>query len=270
MRKTIGLIGVGSLGGYVAKSVQRFANKIYGIDPDIVKERNLRNSIYTRDDVGKPKVAALKKQITECEFAPVQNTFENVDLDDVDSLIDCRDVVNRNIRTDSKFLVVGKNLQINCEEPTTDDDISGSYMIDLEKYEISQAGRLAAESLLTDGIKNLQEKKMSINIPLSTKSVIREVDFLVRQYDKPIRDRNIEPHIYEDLKKISDSQGCIKTTLCKVDERQRITICEPRFMYYPEVINILNNVVLKQGGTYSIDIKNRVLEICNPFLTGGA
>lgn len=269
MTKRIGLIGVGSLGGYVAKNLQRFASRIYGIDPDIVEEKNIRNSIYRKKDIGKSKVSALKRQITECRYTSVQDKFENVDLGDID-LIDCRDVVNRNLDTDAKFLIMGRNLQVNCEEPTNEDDVHGDYMIDLEKEEISRAGRLAAESLLTDGIKSLQEKKMSINIPLSTKSIIREVDFLVREHDKPIQDRNIEPHIYKDLEKISDSQGCIRTTLCKIDDRQRIKVCEPRYMHYPEVISILNNIVLKQGGTYSVNIKNRLLEICNPFLTGGA
>lgn len=270
MIKTIGIVGVGSLGGYIAKNMQRFADRIYGIDPDTVEERNLRNSLYTKIDVNKPKVKALKKHITECEYVPVQDDIRHVESLKFNNVIDCRDVVNKNIKSDSKFMVVGKNLQINCSEVVAGDDINGEYMIDLEKDDISQAARLAAVSLVSGGITSLQEKKMSINIPLSTKSVIKEVDFLVRQANYPEEQRDISFHLQEELKGIIDSAGCVKTKLCKVNDFQNITFCEFKTMSYPQVINILNDVVLRQGGTYTIDHIRGFIEICNPFLTGGA
>jgi hypothetical protein len=270
MIKTIGLVGVGSLGGYVAKRMQHFADRIYGIDPDIVEKRNLRNSLYTKEDIRKPKVIALKRQISECDYVPVQDDFRNVDLPDVDQLIDCRDVLNKNIKADVKFLVVGKNLRVNCEDTTEDKDVKGEYMIDLGKDDISQAGRLAAESLMSNGITNLRKKKLSINIPLSTRSVIKEVDFLVKQSDRPVADRDIRSHIFKEIKEISNERCRVKTKLCKVGDFQRIRFCEPILMSYPQVINILNDIVLRQGGTYSIDRQNDCIEICNPFLAGGA
>lgn len=270
MIKTIGIIGVGSLGGYVAQRMQSFANKIYGIDPDIVEQRNLRNSLYTKEDIRKPKVIALKRQISKCDYVPMQDDCRNVDLPDVDQLIDCRDVLNKNIKTDAKFLVVGKNLQVNCEDTTEGEDVKGEYMIDLGKNDISQAGRLAAESLMSDDINTLQEKGLSINIPLSTRSVIKELDFLVKQADRPEADRDIRSHIFKEIKEISNKKGRVKTKLCKVGEFQNIVFREPQTMSYLQVISILNDVVLRQGGTYSIDHQNGYIEICNPFLAGGA
>ena len=271
MIEKIGIIGVGSLGGYVAKHVQHFTNTIYGIDPDTVEKRNLRNSLYTKANIGKPKVIALKKQITKCNYVPVQDDFRNVDLPDVDEIIDCRDVINKNIKSETKFLVTGRNLHVNCEDTVEGKDIQGEYMIDLGKEKISQAGRLAAESLMSDGINTLREKGLSINIPLSTRSVIREVDFLVKQTNCPEEDRDIGPHIFKEIKNISDKKGRVKTKLCKVDNfPPGIQSNEILNMSFPQVINILNNVVLRDGGTYSIDHKNGYIEICNPFLSGGA
>jgi hypothetical protein len=270
MVNTIGIVGVGSLGGYIAKSMQRFADKIYGVDPDTVEERNLRNSLYNKTDIDKPKVMALKQHITECDYVPVQDDIREVESLKFNHLIDCRDVVNKNIKSDSKFMVVGKNLQINCSELVEDDDIEGDYMIDLGKDDVSQAGRLAAVSLLSGGISSLQKKKMSVNIPLSTKSLIKEIDFLVKQANYPEEKRDMGLHLQEEIKSISNSRGHVKTKLCKVDDFQGIAFCEPQIMSYSQVINLLNDVVLRQGGTYMIDHTYRYIEICNPFLSGGA
>jgi hypothetical protein len=200
----------------------------------------------------------------------VQDDIKNIESLKFNHLIDCRDVVNKNIASDSKFMVVGKNLQINCGEVVEGDDIEGEYMIDLEKDDISQAGRLAATSLLSGGITNLQKKKMSVNIPLSTRSLIREVDFLVKQANYPEEKRDMSLHLQEEIKSISNSQGKVKTKLCKIDNFQGISFCEPKNMSYPQVIDLLNDIVLRQGGTYMIDHSYRYIEICNPFLSGGA
>lgn len=171
MLKKLGLIGVGSLGGQIAYKMQDHFHTIYAVDPDIVEERNVRNSIYARRDINKPKVMALKEKIKRCKIIPVKADIKTIELPIVDQTIDCRDVVNRNIDTDVKFSIVGKSLKIDCEEVCVGDDIPGRYLIELEKPEISQAGRLAADAMLSNGIQTLFKRKLSVHLPIATKNI---------------------------------------------------------------------------------------------------
>ena len=88
MHNTIGLVGVGSLGGYLAKKLQEHVDTIYAVDPDIVEERNLRNSIYIKSDINKPKVIALMEKVSECEFVPIKADIKTIDLPPVKNIID--------------------------------------------------------------------------------------------------------------------------------------------------------------------------------------
>lgn len=171
MLKKIGLVGVGSLGGHIAKQLQDHVDTIYAVDPDIVEERNVRNSIYTKADINKPKVMALKEKITRCKVIPIKADIKTIDLPTVNQTIDCRDVVNRNIDTNVKFSVIGKSLKIDCEEVCMGDDIPGRYLIELEKPEISQAGRLASDVMMSNGIQTLFERKLSVHLPIATKDI---------------------------------------------------------------------------------------------------
>jgi hypothetical protein len=270
MIKKIGLVGVGSLGSHIAKELQNYVDTIYAVDPDIVEKKNLINSIYTNADINKPKVIALKDNISQCRLIPINADIKNVELPSVDQTIDCRDVVNRNIDTDVKFMVVGKNLRVDCEEPVFTEDENGKYVIDLDKLEVCQAGHLANEVLQSDGILTLQEKKSSIHIPISAQSVDDEIKFLIRQKNKPLLKRDISKHIFNEIKGISDAYGRVKTKLCKIDDQMNIKIRGPYMMKYPQVIQTLNDIVLRQNGTYIINTQENCLEICDPFLVGGA
>jgi hypothetical protein len=270
MKNTIGLVGVGSLGGFVADKLQNRADAIYAVDPDIVEERNLRNSIYTKSDINKPKVIALKEKISECKFIPVQADIRRIELPPVKNIIDCRDVVNRNIRTDVKFLIIGKNLKVDCAEPIIEDDQSGKYLIELEKPDVEKAANLAVKTLTSKRIEDLKNKHASINLPLSTENVDDELKFLMKQSDKNPVNRDIGEHIFNDVRGMCDKHNRVRTRLYKLGEKMNIISFEPRPMFYPHVIEMLNEVVLRNGGTYFINRQDGTIEICNPLLEGGA
>lgn len=270
MKNKIGLVGVGSLGGFIAKKLQDHVDTIYAVDPDIVEERNLRNSIYTKSDVRKPKVNALKEKISECELIPLQADGKKVDLPDVQNIIDCRDVVNRNILADVKFLIVGRNLRVDCEKELMEDDQPGKYLIELDKPKVEEAAELAVQTLMSKKINDLKRKRSSINLPLSTKNVNSEMKFLINQKDKPLTNRDISPHIFNEIKGLSDKRDRIKTRLCKLGNKLNIVSFEPKMMHYLQVIEILNDVVLRDGGTYFINTQEKYIEICNPRIEGGA
>lgn len=57
----IHVIGVGAIGSNIATQLARLGiNKIHIWDFDIVNEHNITNQIFTSEDVGKPKVEAVK------------------------------------------------------------------------------------------------------------------------------------------------------------------------------------------------------------------
>lgn len=180
----IGLVGVGSLGGFIAKKLQSKVDTIYAVDPDIVEERNLRNSIYTKKDINKPKVMALKDKVTECTFVPIQKDIRKTNLPKVDQLIDCRDVISRNIDTDVKFTIASERLRVDCRKPNTvKRDVSGRYFIELGKQTISRAGTLASRVVMSDKLKLLKDKNQRIYLPISDFDVEVYIDKYLKRYE---------------------------------------------------------------------------------------
>lgn len=167
MIENLCLVGVGSLGGHVAKHLQQNCGTIYAVDPDIVEEKNLRNSIYKKADIGKPKVEALKKHISNCRVIPVQNRIEHVEIPHVDKIIDCRDVTNRNIISDVKFDIIGKHLRVNCKPVVKEEDVPGDYLIDLSNRNLSKAGKLTARILMSNFIANIQQYGVMVHLPIN-------------------------------------------------------------------------------------------------------
>jgi hypothetical protein len=207
MRKKLGLIGVGSLGGFIADKLQTNVDTIYAVDPDIVEERNLRNSIYTKADINKPKVMALRDKISHCKCIPIQSDIRNVELPNMDALVDCRDVTHRNIDADVKFSVTGRHLRVDCREINANIDRCGNYMLELERPEVSRAGDLANEILLSDGISLLQSQKLCVHIPLEIKNVDIEIYNLVKQIEDPSLGINKTQLLYESLCEMFDVGG---------------------------------------------------------------
>jgi hypothetical protein len=93
------------------------------------------------------------------------------------------------------------------------------------------------------------------------------MNFLIKRKDEPL---DISPHVFNDIKGISDRRNRVKTRLCKLGDQMNVVTCELKKMHYPQVIEMLNNVVLRDGGTYFINTRDRCIEICNPYLEGGA
>jgi hypothetical protein len=264
MRKKIGLVGVGSLGSAVAKQLQRHADTIYAVDPDIVEERNLRNSIYTKSDINQPKVTALQNKISECRFIPVNADIRDIDLPDIDEIIDCRDVLNRNIDTDVKFSIVGKSLRIDCEEVVFEKDKPGKYLMELEKDEVIQAGRLAKDITLSKDMQTLKEQKLSTLMPIQTKSVEPRFECLLMERE----DTTLE---------IAE---CFPSNLNEVRDNDTIKIrkmfdsCPPNNypapMSFTQALALLRDSVLQRGCIYIVNRKDRCVDLYNLDDYGGA
>ena len=80
-RKTIILAGVGGIGSYVGFLLARMKPAaLFIYDPDIVETANMSGQLYSREDVGNPKVNALSDMINKyCDYNSVFAVSERFD-----------------------------------------------------------------------------------------------------------------------------------------------------------------------------------------------
>ena len=80
-RKTIILAGVGGIGSYVGFLLARMKPAaLFIYDPDIVETVNMSGQLYSREDVGNPKVNALSDMISKyCDYNSVFAVSERYD-----------------------------------------------------------------------------------------------------------------------------------------------------------------------------------------------
>ena len=80
-RKTIILAGVGGIGSYVGFLLARMKPAaLFIYDPDIVETVNMSGQLYSREDVGNPKVTALSDMISKyCDYNSVYAVSERFD-----------------------------------------------------------------------------------------------------------------------------------------------------------------------------------------------
>lgn len=126
MFEKIMIIGIGSLGGYIATSISNLEKikELTIIDPDIVEEKNLKNSIYRRQDIGKLKIDALeeiiKYNIDEIKIIK-SNTKILKETDSIilkyDLIIDCRDYIyNRANKINIRPFISTRYLILDCRQ----------------------------------------------------------------------------------------------------------------------------------------------------------
>ena len=80
-RKTIILAGVGGIGSYVGFLLARMKPAaLFIYDPDIVETANMSGQLYSREDIGNPKVNALSDMISKyCDYNSVFAVSERFD-----------------------------------------------------------------------------------------------------------------------------------------------------------------------------------------------
>lgn len=114
-QKTILVIGIGGVGGYVVESLIRSGiSKIIIVDPDIIEETNInRQIIALNSTIGQKKVDAMEYRIKDindtvrvikydCFFN--QNTKDKILGHDIDFIVDCCDML------ESKKLLIKESL----------------------------------------------------------------------------------------------------------------------------------------------------------------
>jgi len=165
--KNIVIIGLGSLGGFVAEAISNLENieKIVLLDPDIVESKNLKNSIYRQLDIGCPKVEALKDMLIDknpdIEIWAFQTKYiEGVTkLVKEDLVIDCRDYTyDRNIEIDVRFYISSRYLMGDFRKNVTyKEHQGGKYITELTKNDLRHASSIISMMIDSNTIECLIE-----------------------------------------------------------------------------------------------------------------
>ena len=174
MYKSIVIIGLGSLGGFVAENVSRIKGlqTLILIDPDIVEYKNIEKSIYKRSDIGQFKVNAIKKIIDNSQLDvktfPIEYIEGKIYMPANDLIIDCRDeICNRDGEIDVRFYISYRTLVIDCEKHHKVKFIqTGKYSQRLSSIELSTAASIASQYVNDDILKEFIKKQLVYQAPI--------------------------------------------------------------------------------------------------------
>jgi len=167
--KTITVIGLGTLGGFITDAISNseIIEKIEIIDHDIVETKNLKNSIYRQIDVGLAKTEALKDIILS------KNSNTNVDvrsekyiegktiLSKSDLVLDCRDITyDRTSEIDARLYISSRYLIVDCRKNVkyTNKRV-GKYIVELSKDDLRYAASIISMAIHSGTITSLLRSK---------------------------------------------------------------------------------------------------------------
>lgn len=173
MYRRILISGLGSIGSFVAQGLSYFQDleKLVIIDPDLVEEHNVSKSIYSSKYVGKNKALALKNilsQTTEAEIEAHQIKYSesNFTSNDIDLIIDCRDILcDRNIDS-LKIFISGRSLIIDGRKVKYGRTIPGEYTSEINVMDLMNISYIVTKVIETDLVKYLIRNNDLIQIPL--------------------------------------------------------------------------------------------------------
>lgn len=163
--KSVVIIGLGSLGGYVAEAIANLENveKLVIIDHDIVEHKNLKNSIYRQIDIGSPKVEALKEillnQHPDLEVWAFQAEYieGKTKLKKEDLVIDCRDYTyNRKNEIDARFYISSRYLMGDFRKNVRyKQQQAGKYILELSRNDLKHAASIISMMIHNNTIESL-------------------------------------------------------------------------------------------------------------------
>ncbi len=199
MYEKVAVIGLGSLGGFVCDNIANMESvkSLTIVDPDVVKERNLRNSIYTSEDVGQAKTDALEKILKrskkdlevikhKTKFIEGQTNIEKQDL-----VVDCRDFTyDRGDLIDSRLFISSMYLVVDCRKNINySEAYKGNYDLNISKQNIIDAANFTA-SLIQKGLLGDLVKKQCLYTV--------ELDYIDRTAKEYLQKRNTADIIFDE------------------------------------------------------------------------
>jgi hypothetical protein len=167
--KTIALLGLGTLGGFVADTISNLETieTLIVIDHDIVEEKNLKNTIYRPEHVGLYKTEALDEIIRnknkEITIISINEKYieGKTKIPKCDIVLDCRDYtydrgdeIDVRLYMSSRYLMVDtrKNVEYKVKK-------EGRYLVELSKEDLRYAAANVAILLHNETMVSLIRKQ---------------------------------------------------------------------------------------------------------------
>lgn len=225
MYNNICVIGLGSLGGYLAKNLSELetTKNLLLIDYDTVEQENIKNSIYSNRDVGKLKTESILHKIDSNAKVHCINKkyIEGITkIPNYDLTIDCRDFTyERKDLIDVRLSMSYRNLIIDCRKNVKySKQHEGKYLERLSKTDLKVAA-LNTTILIGNGIiKELINKQIVHEIPIDyisekTKNSVKtnEVDIIYdhNSFDGKLLNLHNNYSSIIDLNKTNDLTICV-------------------------------------------------------------
>jgi len=163
--KSIAVIGIGTLGGFVANAVSNLETleTLIVIDHDTVESKNLKNSIYRQIDVGLKKTDALDEIISRKNPDVTIISFNEkyiegkTKIPKCDLVLDCRDFTYDRLKEISARLYISSRyLMVDCRKNVEYRVKSeGKYLTELTKEDLRYAASLILMLVYNDTISKL-------------------------------------------------------------------------------------------------------------------
>lgn len=167
--KSIAIIGIGTLGGFVANAISNLETLeiLIVIDHDIVEPKNLKNSIYRQIDVGLTKVEALSDIISHKNkdltiiTSNEKFTEGKTKIPKCDLLLDCRDFTyDRKKEIDIRLYISSRYLMVDCRKNVNyKEKTEGKYIVQLNKEDFRYAGSLTSMLISKNTIDKLIKRQ---------------------------------------------------------------------------------------------------------------
>ena len=248
MYKRITIIGLGTLGGFLAKSISNIeeVKLLTLIDYDYVEKRNLRNQIYSEKDVGFFKVNCLyrilKLKRSNLKLRRIIGKYEEeiTKIPKSDLVIDCRDFTyDRRDRIHVRTYLTSRYLIVDCQRNVKyEKHHEGKYLTELTKHDLEYASWAFCDLIIKGVLKKLIYDQIIYNIPLdhNIENAYNTID-KTNKFDLVI-DSQINDKKLKNLHDVGLSLDTIKkreTIICIGDQRD--PLIQKR---YPE--NHFNNL----------------------------
>jgi hypothetical protein len=268
--KTIGIIGVGSLGGFTANAISYLdeVKKLYLIDHDKVLKKNLQNSIFREKDVDRLKVDVIEELIecrgkeiikfprrfieinksdqnkikeNECNLLDeiTFNTEKNIEnenlLNECDLILDCRDFTyDRYSSKICRFYISSRYLIIDCRNNIKySKKIQGKYLTNISKNDIGTASNI---------ISSLVENRMIFQMIENQSIKEFNLDYLKRK-DLNYCDLNC---IIKNIKLINLNKFKNEINNLKINDEIMISIGSKDYPIFIKKIKIIENFKIDQ------------------------
>ena len=225
MYNKIAVIGLGTLGGFIAKSISEIESirEIVLLDYDKVESKNLRNSIYNNEHIDRFKVNCLKNIIRKdnknIKVSGMISKYieDETKIPECDLVIDCRDYIyDRGNSIDVRMYISSRYLVIDCRKNMTyQKHHQGQYISNISRMDLKNASFNAAlfihRGLINDLIRRqavyefeLDYNDMSVSKCISKIEEKPDVIYDVEPNSNKLL--NLEQHVYPiiDMSKKSD------------------------------------------------------------------